>query len=90
MPDPPVMLELLDRPAAFRLQAAERLTRLTLSDLHKLAQPNGRQGGDASHVRAPQHLNSLLLDGLVSNAQIELRRHVWDLRRRCSDQRRRE
>jgi hypothetical protein len=42
MPDAPVMLELLDRPAAFRLQAAERPTRLTLSDLHKLAQPNGR------------------------------------------------
>ena len=36
---------------------------------------------DASHVRAPQLLNSLLLDGLVSNAEIELRRHVWDLRR---------
>jgi hypothetical protein len=45
---------------------------------------------DASHVRAPQLLNSLLLEGLVSNAQIELRRHLWDLRRRCSDQRRRE
>jgi hypothetical protein len=45
---------------------------------------------DASHVRAPQLLTSLLLDGLVSNAQIELRRLVWDLRRRCSDQRRRE
>jgi hypothetical protein len=34
---------------------------------------------DASHVRAPKPLNSLLLDGLVFNAQIELRRHVWDL-----------
>jgi hypothetical protein len=45
MSDTPVMLGLLDRPATFRLQAAERLTRLTLSDLHKLAQPNGRQGG---------------------------------------------
>ena len=47
MPDVPVMLALLDRLAAFRLQAAERLTsdvRLTPSDLHKFASTNESSG----------------------------------------------
>ncbi len=47
MPDVPVMLALLDRLAAFRLQAAERLTsdvRLTPSDLHKFASTKWSSG----------------------------------------------